>query len=223
MENKVLLIPGLLSNEKIFHEMLKQIEGAKVVVPQGATQEEMVNEILAAASDSFSLVGHSMGGWLALEVARKAGSRLKKLALLNTTSRSDSALKKEKRLMLIKRAKEGEFLSITEEFAKQFVFCQEWIPFVEAMFQEVGKEAFIRQELAMLNRTETVSFLPSIQCQTLVLHAEEDRNFSLDEQLELKSQIPRSRLFVVKGSGHMSPIEKSEEVALKVKGFLQKA
>ena len=44
----------------------------------------MAAAVLAAAPPQFALAGHSMGGRVALEVMRLAGSRVQKLILMDT-------------------------------------------------------------------------------------------------------------------------------------------
>ncbi len=81
------------------------------------------------------------------------------------------------------------------------------------MFLEVGKEAFIHQEKAMLARHESQSILPTIQCPVLVIHATQDKNFSQEEHEELAHQIPNAKLAIVEKSGHMSPMEAPQAIA----------
>ena len=54
------------------------------------TPQKMIQAILDEAPPKFALAGHSMGGWLCLEIMRVAPSRVSKLCLLNTTKEMDS-------------------------------------------------------------------------------------------------------------------------------------
>ncbi len=108
---------------------------------------------------------------------------------------------------MILRAKDGHFQQIAEEITDSFVFNTLCKKEVLNMFLEVGKDAFIHQEEAMLVRRESQSILASIACPTLVIHAAQDKNFSIEEHEELVAQIPHAKLAVVEDSGHMSPLE----------------
>jgi pimeloyl-ACP methyl ester carboxylesterase len=88
------------------------------------------------------------------------------------------------------------------------------------MFLEVGQEAFIRQEKAMINRSESQSILSSITCPTLVIHAMQDKNFSLQEDQELVDQIQNAKLGLIEDSGHMSPIEMPQAVTALIRLWL---
>ena len=220
-KKEIFFISGLLSNESVWKYQIESLGGraiTKVVSPTEETPQKMLDKILKEAPDRFVLIGHSMGGWLAMEVMRKAKDRVSSLCLLNTTARSDSPEKRNKRLELISRAQKGEFPSIVRELVDNFVVVPSAKKEVEKMFFEVGVDAFIRQEKSMLSREEFESILPTISCPTLVIHAEKDKLFSLDDHQNIVNKIPNAKLEIVENSGHMSPLEMPD----KVNSFLKK-
>lgn len=219
----LVLLSGLLSNETLWRHQIDHLsESAEILVISATenTPDQMVKAILDVAPPKFVLAGHSMGGWLALEVIRKASERVVKLCLLNTTARPDSAEKKALRQSMIQRAKEGEFSLVVDELVDVFVFHSPAKPSVKKMFLEVGKETFIRQEQSMLIRKETASILPQIRCPTLVVHAAQDRLFGRDEAQELVSTIPGAKLSIIEGCGHMSPLEMPQDISWLLKSWL---
>ena len=52
--------------------------------------EAMAGRALADAPDSFVLIGFSMGGYVAREIARRAPGRVRALVLVATSTRADS-------------------------------------------------------------------------------------------------------------------------------------
>jgi pimeloyl-ACP methyl ester carboxylesterase len=223
MRKNLVLVSGLLSNGALWKHQTAHLGGEisiQVISPSGKTPKEMVEAILDCAPPQFSLAGHSMGGWLCLEVMRVAPERVSSLCLLNTTARSDSEEKKSRRLKMVQRVEKGEWREVVRELVEHLVFNPVAKKEVEKMFLEVGPKAFIRQEKAMLARGESLSVLPMIKCPTLVMHAAQDRNFSLEEHRELAEGIQNSRLSVVEGSGHMSPIEAPEAITSLLRSFV---
>lgn len=215
MKKNLVLISGLLSDQRVWQHQsrhLDDIASIHIVSPSQETPEKMVQEILDRAPPQFALAGHSMGGWLALEVMRTAPERVSQLCLLNTTSRGDSKEKLMKRQQMIHRAEQGEFSQIIQELSGFFVFNESVKEGVRQMFLSVGAEAFIRQEKAMLIRKESLSILPKIACPTLVIHASQNKIFSFEEHQELTSQIPQARCAVIEDTGHMSPMESPQAV-----------
>ncbi len=224
MSIPLVLLSGLLSNQALWRHQISQlndIASIQVISPSQSTPEEMVQGILDRAPAQFALAGHSMGGWLCLEVMRSAPARVSRLCLLNTTARCDSEEKKGRRKKLIERVRAGQFREVVGEIVEKFVFNARAKGDVEKMFLEVGEEAFIHQQLAMLARKECISILSTITCPTLVVHAAQDQNFSLEEHQELVDRILNARLAIVEGSGHMSPMERPEAVTDLFRSWLQ--
>lgn len=214
MKTSLILLSGLLSNECLWkHQIdhLGEVASIQVISPQQDTPEKMVQEILESAPPQFALAGHSMGGWLCLEIMRVARFRVTKLCLLNTTGRMDSKEKTRRRQELILEA-ESNFPAVVGEIVEHFVYNASVKSGVEKMFLDVGKEAFIHQQRAMMHRDPSASVLPLIMCPTLVIHATQDKNFSLLEHQELVDLIPNAKLALVEDSGHMSPMEMPQAI-----------
>ena len=223
MKPSLVLISGLLSNEALWKDVivrLVDLADITVVCPTDDSPEEMLRTILEKAPKKFCLAGHSMGGWLALEVMRHAQDRVEKLLLLNTTARNDTPEKASRRKNMIQEAENGGFEDVVQQIAQHFVYNRAVLDAVKEMFLEVGKDAFCNQERAMLKRSESISILSSIACRTFVVHAEHDKVFSLEEHQELVRLIPGAAFRQVEGSGHMSPMEQPEGVCGIIKEWL---
>ena len=82
----LILLSGLLCDETIWGDVHARLSPRLDVsiscFPDFDSIGEMANHVLAEAPPNFDLAGHSMGGRVALEVLRKAPSRVRRLALL---------------------------------------------------------------------------------------------------------------------------------------------
>lgn len=223
MKTQLLFISGLLSNESVWVDQIKNLSDIaliKVISPTQDTPQKMVEAILEQAPAQFALAGHSMGGWLCLEVMRRAKERVLKLCLLNTTAKSDTPIKKAKRKEMIQRVKNGQFHEVVKELVDHFVFNESVKNEVEKMFLGAGEKAFIQQETSMLVRDECESILPLIQCPTLVTHAAKDKVFTLQDHQELANTIPKAQLAIIEECGHMSPMERPEAVTSLLRSWI---
>lgn len=223
MKTPLVIVSGLLSNQSLWKHQtrnLSDLADIHIISPSQNAPDKMIQCILDEAPPIFALAGHSMGGWLCLEVMRAAPSRVNRLCLLNTTARMDSEAKREIRKELIHRAENGYFPEIVEEIVEKFVANQMIRNDIKKMFLEVGKEAFIHQQTAMAGRRESQSILPTISCPTLVIHARKDKNFSLEEHQELTHGIKHAKLAVIEDSGHMSPMEMPQAVTVLLRFWL---
>lgn len=223
MKQQLLLISGLLSNQILWShqlEHLSDIAAIQVKSPIQDTPKKMVQAILEEAPEHFALAGHSMGGWLCLEVMRVAPSRVSKLCLLNTTAKLDTVDKKAKREEMIHRAENGQFQEVVKEIVDHFVFNTTVKEDVEKMLLDAGERVFIQQEKSMLIRSESQSILPSIQCPTLVIHSAQDKVFSFEDHKVLVDHIQNARLAIVEDCGHMSPLEIPQAVTTLLRYWL---
>jgi pimeloyl-ACP methyl ester carboxylesterase len=88
------------------------------------------------------------------------------------------------------------------------------------MAQEVGVEAFVRQQTAIMSRPDSRPLLPEISCPTLVLCGREDNLTPPELAQEMADAIPNSRLIIVENSGHLSALEQPEQVTQAMRGWL---
>ncbi len=223
MKTSLILVSGLLSDSSVWKHQLQHlgdIAAIQVVSPSQDSAKAMVDAILDRAPPTFALAGHSMGGWLCLEILRVAPSRVSKLCLLNTSARDDSKEKAAMRQAMIAKGIEGHFDEIVGAVAQMFTQNPRIEKEIKHMFLDVGCDAFIRQETAMLHRQPCEAVLPKIHCPTLVIHAAQDRNFSLEDHLKLTDKIPNAKLAIIEDSGHMSPMEQPQAVTSHLRYWL---
>lgn len=215
MKVPLVLLSGLLSDDFLWQHQASHLDDIATIYMISSSQDtpqKMVEAILDKAPPRFALAGHSMGGWLCLEVIKAAPSRVSQLCLLNTTCRMDSEEKRKNRQKMVQEVKQGRFQEVVKELVEKLVFNSMVKNDVEKMFLRAGEDVFIRQEESMIARSECVSLLAKIACPTLVVHASQDKLFSLDEQKELINQIQTAKLAIVDDSGHMSPLERPQAI-----------
>ncbi|WP_347252144.1 alpha/beta hydrolase [Legionella sp.] len=215
-QNTLILLPGVLSNHRVWtHQathLNEQLCCQVIPLTDHDNMEDLLQMVLASVAGNFILAGHSMGGWLALELARAAPERILKLCLLNTSAKEDPPEKYKDRLAMIAAVKQGQFQNVAENIAERYVHNKQVKQDVLSMFLNVGEEAFVNQEKALLTRRETVSILPQLTMPTMIIHAQKDKVFSLSSHLELQKKMPNAKLAIVDDCGHMSPMEAPQAI-----------
>ena len=76
----------------------------------------------------------------------------------------------------------------------------------------VGKEAFARQQAAIIGRVDSRPGLAAIRCPTLVIAGREDQLMPLEVVQELADGIPGARLTAIEDCGHVAPLEQPDRV-----------
>ena len=175
----------------------------------------------------MALLGHSMGGYVALEVMRQAPQRVERLALLNTNARPDTPESTENRKRLMALA-EKDFPEVIGTLMPKLLSA-EHLPNAEItgtiteMALGIGKEAFARQQRAIIGRIDSRPHLAAIRCPTLVVAAREDAIMPVAVLEELAKGIPGARLAVVEKSGHMASMEQPAAVTKLLMDWLELA
>ena len=133
-----------------------------------------------------------------------------RLALLGTSARADTPKQMERRGGLIELARMGEFKGVTPRLLPNLIHPgrlgdEALTGTIMAMAERTGKEAFLRQQSAILKRIDSRPHLPAIGCPTLVLCGREDSLKPLEEHREMADAIPRASLVVIEDCGHLAP------------------
>jgi pimeloyl-ACP methyl ester carboxylesterase len=88
------------------------------------------------------------------------------------------------------------------------------------MAEHVGRDAFLRQQTAILGRPDSRLDLLRIACPTLVLCGRQDALTPLAAHEEMAAAIPDARLVVVEDCGHLSTLERPEAVSSAMREWL---
>ena len=185
----------------------------------------MARRMLEQAPARFSLVGLSMGGYIAFELLRQAPARVARLALLDTSARPDAPVQSARRQELIELARTGRFGEIADLSYPLLVHPdrlddQPLRELVRSMALETGAEAYIRQQTAIIHRCDSRPHLAAIACPTLVLVGDADQLTPPALAQEIAAGIAGAQLTVVPGSGHLSTLEQPQRVTAALVAWL---
>ena len=217
----VVLVPGLTCTARLYAEQIPALwQFGPVMVADHRRDDSMAaiaRRILAAAPPRFALVGLSMGGYIAFEIMRQEPKRVAKLALLDTGSRADTPEQTERRRVLMALAKEGRYADIPEQAFPVYVHRnrrgdEALKRIVREMAEATGIDAYLRQQQAILSRSDSRPGLGAISCPTLVLVGEGDEATPPELAREIAAGIPGSRLALIPDSGHLSTLERPTAV-----------
>ncbi len=223
------LLPGLLTDRALWaHQIAALADHAECWVADFTTQGSvagMARSVLAMLPARFALAGLSMGGYVAMEIMRQAPERVGLLALLDTQARLDSPARVEARKTLIKQARAGAFKGVTRRALEMYLHPDRvedaaLADAVLAMTARVGREAFLSQQAAIMDRPDSLPGLPAIACPTLVLCGRQDGPTPVECHEEIAAAIPDAKLTVIEDCGHLSPMERPEEVTAALRQWL---
>ncbi|MGD9509066.1 MAG: alpha/beta fold hydrolase [Geminicoccaceae bacterium] len=229
MTQAIVLLSGLLCDHRLWAAQLPALEALGDVLVADLTAADSVaalaERVLAAAPARFALAGLSMGGYVAFEILRRAPERVSRLALLDTQARADTEQARARRRGLMQLAEQGEFKGVTPRLLPLFLAPDAMSDpritgTVQAMAESTGKDAFLRQQMAIMRRPDSRPGLSAIACPTLVLAGREDQVTPPELQLEMAASIPDATLVLLPRCGHLAPLERPEAVTRQLAAWL---
>jgi pimeloyl-ACP methyl ester carboxylesterase len=230
-ELPVVLVPSLLGSPRLYAEQLPALWrfGPVTVASHqhDGTLGAIAERILASAPPRFALVGLSMGGYVAFEIMRRAADRVDRLALLDTTARPDTAEQSRRRRQQMALANAGLFREVVDTLFPLWIsparHSDEALRrVVRQMADEIGPDAFARQQWAILNRPDSRPDLAAIGCPTLALAGADDGLTTPEHASEIADGVRDGRLVVVPECGHLSTLEQPEAVTAALVEWLER-
>ena len=171
------------------------------------------------------LVGHSLGGYVALAFAEKYPKKIKGLCLMNSTSVEDD---EERKLIRIRANKmiQNNFTNIVRmSFANLFgeksktTFKNEMKSALNEALQ-TSTQSYIAAQEGMMVRTNRSNILTNSSFKKLIIIGEKDPVLNVENSIE-EADKTNSEL-VVFPDGHMSHIENKELLISTLKDFVKK-
>jgi len=222
-------IPGLVLTPDLFAAQLRDLDypvTPRMAVTTGRDSiTAMAEAALALVDGPLVPVGLSMGGYIALEMARLAPDRMAGIALLNTAYREDTPEKRAQREATIKMAESNRFRGVTRHLMKSFLSPaaladEALVARIIAMAEAVGRENFVLQQRAILGRRDQSDTLRGLTVPALVLCGSLDTLTPPQISREMAELAPQSELVILEGIGHLSPLETPDEVTAILNRFL---
>jgi pimeloyl-ACP methyl ester carboxylesterase len=217
----LVLIPGLLCSPRLYAAQIPELWRAGPVMIADHTRDDSIagiaRRILAGAPGVFALAGLSMGGYIAFEMVRAAPERIARLALLDTSAWPDTAEQSAARRMQMALAAQGEFAEVVNGLFPRLVHRTRHADVdlraaFNLMAEDVGVEGYLRQQAANLGRADSRATLAHVHCPTLVLVGDGDEVTPPERAAEMARGIAGARLVSVPQCGHLSTLERPEEV-----------
>lgn len=225
----IVCVPGFMLDADLWSDMLALLSQPGDVTHAdpagGSSLSDMAVRTLDAAPGRFDLLGFSMGGYVAREIARRAPERIRRLVLIATSARPDtpeqarvkqaaasSTLADPARFRGIGRAAIRRSLGPDRENDAAL------IERIVRMGTRLGAETFARQ--SGFARDGDRDLLGEITCPTLIVAGQDDRLRGVGEAEELRAGIKGARLAVLP-AGHMIPLEAPRALADVIDAFLR--
>jgi len=221
-------LPGY-GNSPFVEPEKKKIGNYTIIKPIIPSIEYFVTKIVETLEEinikNAHFVGHSMGGYTILELAKKYPNYIKSLTLMNSHPFADTPEKKEARLKEVNLIKEGKKETLINQFVEKLYtpgFLKKYIEFSKEIALQVHHDTMIFSLLAMKDREDYSSFVLNFNKPILIIIGENDPFIPIQKINELPENSYLTKV-KINNSAHMSFIEKKEEVLKILLEFLNKS
>lgn len=243
MEKNVILLHGFGEDHRVFGAIMPKLSasfqvftpdlpgsGSLAGISVEPSLDSLADWLLAYADskgiDKFILLGHSMGGYIALAFAEKNTERLIGIGLLHSTAYADSEAKKEMRFKAIdfmeqktgftflKTAIPGLF---APNFARQNPEVVDHLIALAASFTTANLQQYY---FAMANRPDHSIVLANAKIPVLIIAGSEDNAAPLAD-LSAQAALPAICHFsILQNTGHMGMLENPDAFATIINTYL---
>jgi 3-oxoadipate enol-lactonase len=228
----VILVHGFPFDGRMWQGTAKALAdaGYRVIVPDlrghgkspvapSARMEEMGRDVSALAESlgvrKAIVLGFSMGGYVVLQMMVRDADLVRLAVLVDTRAEADNAEGKAKRAALAAKVKETGMQAVVDAMLPNLFHAEtrakrpELVKQMEAMMLSQPPAGAIAAIQGMAERPDMKGKLRFYQLPALVMVGEDDRVTPMESASSLAQAISYSQYEVVKGAGHVMPVEQS--------------
>lgn len=179
---------------------------------------------------SCIILGHSMGGYIALAMAEQFPDLINGLGLIHSTAFADSVERKEKRNQGIKFI-EQKGVSAFLQLSLPGLFSQKFRqnhPDIISSLVEKGSSSFTPTALigyykSMMQRPDRTHILSTLACPILLVIGGWDELIPAKDMQQQANLVKKPTVHLIPTAGHMSMLEASDELGNTLHQFICKA
>ena len=186
----------------------------------------MAEELLAKMPARFTLIGLSLGGYLAFEIIRRQLQRLERLVLMDTTAGADHPARRAGRVADMAKVREGGIEALIPELPARWMHPAhaqraDLTSLMSAMARSIGARGQLNQQTAMLARPDSHADLERVRVPTLLVCGREDPVTPVRDHEAMAARVQGAPLEIIENCGHLSTIEQPEIVNRILRNWLR--
>lgn len=219
MIEPIVLLPDMGADASIWRAAVEPLSAVYPVMVAPVTQseraEEIASELVMMLPQRFALLGHGLGSIVALELVRRAGNRVTRVALMSAYPLAEPpelAAQRESRIIAAATGRLGD--AIHDEIGTWGLSRDPAKVHNRGILQRcaeaLGPEIFRRQSRLMQRRRDQQQTLATIKQPTLLVCGSQDTATPPKRHEWLAEMIPGAELRVFEGAGHVPVLDEPE-------------
>ena len=170
----------------------------------------------------FHLLGHSMGGMIIQEMAKKVGDKISKLVCYSTGPRGEMPGRFETVDESRKNLQKNGLETMARNIAKTWFIKGENAKYFDVCI-ETGKQTSMEavdNSLVAFKNWNGVDTLKNIKNETLIIWGDQDKSYNFEQVQTLEKNIENSKLIIFKNCAHNVHLEQPDQFNKTIKDFL---
>jgi len=237
---EIVLVHGFLGSSQIFAPLTEHLVQRFSVttidlpgfagsydIPVPSTVEELsqlvVETIRSTGLIKCSILGHSLGAWIALETSLQQPALLDKMILYGGSPDGHCPERFESYEKSIERIRSQGVESFAADLAAQWFQRGREDP-MYSLAREAGSksnEAAAIQHVTTWNHWKTRDRLGDVKTPALIICGDSDRSTHPDLSIEMWKKIPAAQLCILPNAGHIAHLERTQAFNTLVATFLE--
>ena len=170
----------------------------------------------------FHLLGHSMGGMVVQEMAKKVGDKISKLVCYSTGPRGEMPGRFETVDESRENLQKNGLETMARNIAKTWFIKGENAKYFDVCI-ETGKQTSMEavdNSLVAFKNWNGVDTLKNIKNETLIIWGDQDKSYNFEQVQTLEKNIENSKLIIFKNCAHNVHLEQPDQFNHAIKNFL---
>ena len=172
--------------------------------------------------DKFYLLGHSMGGMIVQEMAKKDGDKISKLVCYSTGPRGEMPGRFETVDQSRENLKKNGLEVTSKNIAKTWFIKGQDAKYFDICIESGKKTSMktVNDALIAFKNWNGVNTLKNIKNETLIVWGDQDKSYNLGQIQTLENNIKNSKLIIFKNCAHNVHLEQPDKFNHAIKDFL---
>lgn len=186
-------------------------------------REDLFGLLDALGIERCTLIGLSMGGYLAFHFLKAHAERVERFVAADTRARSDNDPEKAGRDGMIAALQSRGHAALAERMIPKLLSSTPEaavLTGVRKLIDQTSANSAIHALTAMRNREDSSQVPGQIQCPALVIVGQQDLVTRVEEARQLAASIAGSRLVEIPRAGHLSSLEAPDAFNAALAAFL---
>ena len=229
MKEKIYLIPGLMTDNRLWSRIIPLLENDYELVHTSIPHSEDFDEIIDTLFNEFkeekvNILGLSLGGYLASYFAITYPNRVNRLFTVAATPGNSTEAEIERRKEKFVAIEKEGFVGLSYEKAKSLLEKQndeESIKIIQDMFMDLGKESFISQLTSTFYRKDLFEDLINLNIPIWFFYSKNDRLLNQEAIKKLLLDNHNMNIISREGTSHNIPLEVPELLSNEIKKWMK--